>query len=119
MSPLLVRNIFKILSGVLCSCVLHINPATAQLCSGSLGDPVMKIDFGTDYVPALPWGVTSYEFIHDCPKKGQYTIHHLLFGCTDLFLLAGDHTYNTNGNYLLVNAENTPGLVYKTTATGL
>lgn len=44
-----------------------------------------------------------------------------MLGCGDRtwFLLAGDHTRNESGFYMVVNAESTPGTVYIDTANGL
>ena len=92
----------------------------AQLCSGSLGDPIANVTFGQDAFVSN--GTISFEYVGGCPdKKGQYTISNFLFGCGDHTWLPaiGDHTGDHDGNYLLINAESTPGTIYRDTATGL
>ena len=92
----------------------------AQLCNNNLGDPVVNITFGSRGGP-LPSGATAYDYVGNCPKKGQYTIANLIFGCGDhtWMTIAGDHTGDFNGKYMLVNAESTPGIVHADTARGL
>jgi hypothetical protein len=52
--------------------VLEVN---AQLCSGSLGDPVVNITFGKGPNPGLGIPVTNYMFSGaSCPNDGQYSI---------------------------------------------
>ena len=45
----------------------------AQLCNNNLGDAIVNVTFGTRGGP-LPSGATTYDYVGDCPKKGQYTI---------------------------------------------
>ena len=93
----------------------------AQTCTGSLGDPVINQTFGTDHFQ-LPPGHTTYEFQGGCPSKGKYTISGFLFGCGNhsWVQMVGDHTPNDfNGNYMMVNAESTPGIIYTDTARNL
>lgn len=97
-----------------------------QLCSGSLGDPILNQTFGTKPNP-LPQTNTNFEFVRGCPQKGQYTLANLIFGCGDdrsWLMLAGDHTRDVNGNYMLVNAQSGDGApptatVYTDTVRGL
>ncbi|WP_430896893.1 MULTISPECIES: gliding motility-associated C-terminal domain-containing protein [unclassified Paraflavitalea] len=99
--------------------------ANAQLCSGSLGDPVVHITFGagSGAGPALPPGVTTYAYTpSSCPNDGQYSLQNLSFACfgQSWHTLAGDHTPNdANGYYMLVNASATPGDFYVDTIRGL
>src|SRR5215510_4177817 len=93
----------------------------AQTCTGSLGDPVINQTFGTDHYQ-LPPGHTTYEPTGGCPAKGKYVISGFLFGCGNhsWVQMVGDHTPNDlNGNYMMVNAESTPGVVYTDTARNL
>ena len=92
----------------------------AQLCNGSLGDPIINITFGTGG-SKLPASVTSFEYSGGCPPKGKYTVDNFFLGCGDRswFLLAGDHTRDVGGSFMAVNAESTPGSVYIDTAYGL
>ena len=93
-----------------------------QTCSGSLGDPVVNQDFGTKGF-SLPAGHTSYQFTGGCPNNpGTYTLSDFLFGCgpRTWVQMIGDHTPDdSQGNYMLVNASNTPGTIYKDTARNL
>lgn len=97
-----------------------------QLCSGSLGDPIINETFGTTRAP-LPPGKTNFQFLRSCPGKGQYTLANLIFGCGEdrsWLMLAGDHTRDGNGNYMLVNAQSGDGVpvtatVYTDTARSL
>jgi gliding motility-associated-like protein len=91
----------------------------AQLCNNNLGDPIVKMDFGDDVNPQYP--NTSYTLVGGCPKKGEYTISGFLFGCGGYWVqMTGDNTPNDlNGNYMLVDAESTPGVVFQATASNL
>jgi gliding motility-associated-like protein len=97
----------------------------AQLCNGSLGDPVAWITFGagSGSGPALPASVTNYTFTgSSCPNDGSYTIGNLSFGCfsSSWHTIVGDHTPDdAGGKYMLVNASNTPGVFYVDTVRGL
>lgn len=91
-----------------------------SFCEGSKGDPIFFEDFGsgTTYGPALPAGVTNYNFVAGCPNDGSYTIYNSnnCFGWHN----NGDHTPNdTNGKHLIVNASYTAGEFYRRTVSGL
>lgn len=94
---------------------------TAQLWNGNLGDPVINYDFGAGNSVPLKPGVTTYNFSKGCPNEKDYSLEYFLFGCKNntWILLTGDHTHNTNGNYMLVNAAQQTGMVFNDTATGL
>lgn len=95
----------------------------AQLCSGSLGDPVALITFGSGTQGSpLPAGKTNYQYASGCPNDGSYTISNLSFGCFDgtWHTVVGDHTPNDAGGfYMLVNASNEPGIFYVDTISNL
>jgi gliding motility-associated-like protein len=99
---------------------------SAQLCNGSLGDPVINETFGTTRAP-LPASKTSFRLAQGCPGRGQYALANLIFGCGEdrsWLMLAGDHTRDQNGHYMLVNAQSSDGaattaVVYTDTARGL
>ena len=95
----------------------------AQLCTGSLGDPVVNITFGNDDTPngPLKHGVTNLSFTGGCPNDGQYTITNLSFGCFNntWFLLVGDHTSDKGGRFMLINASFEPSDFYVDTVNGL
>ncbi|MEO8712581.1 MAG: hypothetical protein ABI405_10685, partial [Parafilimonas sp.] len=92
--------------------------AQAQLCNNNLGDPIVNVTFGNGY--SFPPNKTTYDYVGGCPGKGQYTINNFLFGCGGTWVaLTGDHTADGKGNYMLVNAESTPGIVHQDTAKNL
>lgn len=96
----------------------------AQLCSGSLGDPIVNITFGSGSNPGtpLPASVTNYSYTGaDCPSDGSYTIRNNTLNCFSgsWHNLTADHTGNTGGYFMLVNASNNPGEFYVDTVRGL
>jgi gliding motility-associated-like protein len=97
----------------------------AQLCTGSLGDPVVHIDFGkgSGTGPALKPGITTYSHVSiNCPQDGYYTLHNSVSGChgSTWHTIAEDHTPNdVDGYYMLVNASYTPGDFFVDTIRGL
>lgn len=94
---------------------------SAQTCTGSLGDPALNETFGTGNYQ-LSSAKTTFLPTGGCPNRGQYVISGFLFGCGNhsWVQMVGDHTPNdVNGNYMMVNAESTPGTVYMDTAKNL
>ncbi len=94
---------------------------TAQLCTGSLGDPVVNITFGTT---STPLGArTNYNFVTSgCPDDGSYTIASGSPGCfgSTWHFLSEDHTPNDiNGMMMVVNASFVHGDFYLDTVHGL
>lgn len=92
-----------------------------QVCTGSLGDPVINQDFGSGSNPgnALPGNVTNYSYYaNDCPNDGSYTIASQTSNCFghSWLTFGQDHTGNPNGYMMIVNASNKPGLFYTQTA---
>lgn len=110
--------------GLVCYFLAIVSATQAQLCNGSLSDPVINVTFGTSHAMLLK-SVTSYDYTGGCPSKGKYTIQNLIFGCGETpaahswHLLAGDHTRDLNGQFMLVNAESTAGIIHQDTASGL
>jgi gliding motility-associated-like protein len=101
-------------------------PATsyAQLCSGSLGDPVVKLDFGAGspvHAGVLPAGTTSYTYsVNDFPSDGSYTVENTTAGSGNVWWSTKDHTGNTGGYMMVVNASSLKtDYFYKTTVRGL
>lgn len=98
--------------------------AGAQLCTGSLGDPIVNITFGAGNgnASALASSITDYNFkSNDCPDDGYYSIvsrTNACFGNT-WHTLNQDHTSDGNGYFMLINASYTPGNFYKQTISGL
>lgn len=97
----------------------------AQLCQGSLGDPVVNINFGAGTGPAsaLPGTLTNYGFVpYSCPQDGFYSIGNSSPSCfnSTWHTLSEDHTPNdANGYMMIVNASFTPGDFYVQTVDGL
>ncbi len=92
----------------------------AQLCTGSLGDPVVNITFGsggssTGYTATNAYIYTSSS----CPNDGYYTITSSTSGCfgNSWHTVNSDHT--GNGAFMLVNASFTPGDFFVTTVNNL
>jgi len=118
-----VKNLIKI--NRLFVVVLLVYPygqARAQLCTGSLGDPVVNITFGVDnnigapgYAPANAYTFTSST----CPSDGFYTITSATAGCfgDTWHTITNDHS--GNGNFMLINASYTPGDFFVTPVTNL
>src|SRR5574337_1486412 len=95
--------------------------AQAQLCSGSLGDPLINVTFGTKSLPMHPKG-TTLKYTSGCPGKEEYTLKNLVFGCGDnhsWLTVAGDHTHDVGGNYMLVYGESSMGTVHTDTVDNL
>jgi gliding motility-associated-like protein len=96
----------------------------AQLCKGSLGDPVVKIDFGAGaatHAGALASGTTSYTYTSaDFPPDGSYTVENTTAGAGNVWWSTTDHTGNTGGYMMVVNAAIAKtDYFYKSTVTGL
>ena len=104
---------------VTCLLVFAFVKSTAQTCTGSLGDPIVNINFGAgvNFGPPLPAGTTSslqYQAA-TCPADGYYSILNYTSGCWPndvVWHTATDHTGNSNGYYMLVNASNQPSNFY-------
>ncbi len=89
-------------------------------CQGNSGDPIFTETFGsgTNYGPQLPAGTTTYNFIGNSgPQDGQYSIGRNTFSYG--WNLPSDHTSDTNGKCLIVNASFSEGEFYRTTVAGL
>lgn len=96
----------------------------AQLCQGSLGDPITNITFGSGGNPgaALSAAATGYQYYQsDCPSDGFYTVRNSTSKCfsNSWHSLSGDHTGNGNGYFMLVNASIQPSTFYLDTVRGL
>ena len=96
----------------------------AQLCQGSLGDPIINITFGSGVNPGanLKAATTSYQYVAtDCPGDGFYTVRSNTSSCfgSSWHTLNSDHTGNANGYFMLVNASFQPSAFYIDTVKGL
>ena len=106
-------------------CLCALTKIKAQVCTGSLGDAVVNINFGagSGIGAALPASTTTYTYIaSDCPADGSYTIINNTNNCfgSSWHNLPEDHTTNDTGGYMmLVNASITPKDFYLDTVTSL
>jgi gliding motility-associated-like protein len=94
------------------------NNTVAQICTGSLGDPIVHISFGfgANAGAALEQGQTSYEYSQDmCPQQSQYSLITETVNCFEnaWHTILGDHT-STDGKgfFMLVNSESIKGNVF-------
>lgn len=110
--------------------LLIIFPCQAQVCNGSLGDPVVDITFGAGSPligTALDAGTTNYPFVYTSfPQDGFYTIENTTAGVgkdeegRDIWWPVTDHTGNAGGYMMVVNANLSPTeYFYKHTVSGL
>ena len=95
-----------------------------QLCTGSLGDPVVNITFGSGSNPGAPLNnLTNYIYLPaDCPNDGYYTIANSTSNCFGFswYSLSEDHTPgDINGYMMVVNASFNPGDFFVKTVDGL
>ena len=95
----------------------------AQLgfCNGNSGAPIFVEDFGAGPGSvSLPNGTTTYLYSNGFPNDSFYTVRNNTFGNPYDWQEIEDHTPNdSNGRFLIVNADFTAGEFYKTTVTGL
>jgi gliding motility-associated-like protein len=115
-----VRNIYTIIILLL----LRVDPGMAQLCQGSLGDPVVNITFGSGsyFGNELSAATTSYTFLQTyCPNDGYYSVVNKTSFCffDTWHTLSQDHTGNNDGYFMLINASFQPGDFYVDTVRGL
>src|SRR5258705_1286506 len=82
----------------------------AQLCTGSLGDPVVNVTFGSGGANSGYTATNAYIYTNSsCPDDGYYTITNSTSNCfgNTWHTVSSDHT--GNGAFMLVNATFTPG----------
>lgn len=99
----------------------------AQVCSGSLGSPVVDNDFGTGTGrgPALGSAFTSYAYsASGFPNDGYYTITNSTAGMLGSWWSTYDHGYQVTGKkdgyMMVVNASlSVTDYFFKDTVTGL
>lgn len=91
---------------------------SAQLCTGSLGDPVVNIDFGTGSA-AYSFTAPGYRLTTgSCPNDGEYSITTFQSSCgRQWHSVPADHT--GGGAFMMVNASNNPGDFYLQTVNNL
>jgi len=102
-----------------------VNKTSAQLCQGSLGDPVVKITFGSGGTRggSLTSTLTNYSYVpFDCPQDGNYTIGNSTSNCfgNTWYSVSEDHTPgDVNGYMMIINASFNPGDFYVQKVDGL
>ena len=122
--PYMIKQPVKIVIIFLLLTFSFLSKIFAQLCQGSLGDPVVNITFGSGSNPGPPLnGLTNYTyFAADCPQDGSYTIANATSNCfgSTWFNVPQDHTPgDVNGYMMIVNASYTPGDFFVKTVDGL
>ena len=93
---------------------------SAQLCTGSLGDPVVNITFGSGGSNSGYTATNAYTYFNSpCPNDGFYTITNSTSNCfgNTWHTVSSDHT--GNGAFMLVNATYAPGDFFVTTVKDL
>lgn len=95
--------------------------ATAQLCTGSLGDPVVNITFGNSTTPDLNFTPPSaYTLANSsCPNDGFYAVTPATSGCFSGAWHSVNSDHTGGGSFMLVNASYTPGDFFVTTVSNL
>jgi gliding motility-associated-like protein len=110
-----------------------INLGNCSLCTGTLGDPVVKVDFGsgTGNSPPLEQAVPGASSVNltyvpvtgnpaqPTPMDGQYTITNNVPYNPNWLMGGTDHTGNANGYMLFENASVAPGEFFKEKVTNL
>ena len=104
--------------------LIHFKNVNAQLCQGSLGDPIVNTTFGAGSNPgtSLAAATTNYQYVtNDCPNDGFYTVRNSTTNCfsSSWHTLSSDHTGDPNGFFMLVNASVQPSAFYVETVSGL
>ncbi|HVV06494.1 MAG TPA: LamG-like jellyroll fold domain-containing protein [Puia sp.] len=104
-----------------------IHPGSCSLCTGTLGDPIINVDFGSGNGNSPPLetavpGASSVNLTYvpvsgnpaqPTPLDGQYTITNNVPVNSAWFMGSPDHTGNANGYMLFENASETPGEFFK------
>jgi gliding motility-associated-like protein len=119
------RIIYKSILSI--ACVVFIQYACAQTCTGSLGDPVFNETFGAgttqlEVGPPLPMGVTTlqYNSMPCAENDAAYGFPTYMFGCHagTWQNLNHDHTGDPYGYFMLINGPNYPEVVYSQKVSG-
>jgi gliding motility-associated-like protein len=100
--------------------VFVVGTTAAQLCTGSLGDPVVSITFGngndnSGYAPTNAYTYTT----NTCPSDGFYTITRSTSNCFGNTWHTVNRDHTGGGAFMLVNASYTPGDFFITTVSDL
>jgi gliding motility-associated-like protein len=122
--PINLKRFAWKISLVLSICLIQ-SGAFAQICNGSLGDPVVNISFGNGSNPGPPLSAQLPNLTYtnrDCPDDGFYTLANNVQSCFNntWHSYPQDHTANdVNGYMMLINASITSGDFYVDTVKGL
>ena len=110
---MVLRFFILLLFGVVKMHSLH-----GQLCTGSLGDPVVTIDFGTGS-STFNFTAPGYQLTtSSCPNDGFYSITTSQPNCgRQWHTVSSDHT--GGGAFMMVNASQTPGDFFVQSLTSL
>lgn len=123
-----IKRVLSVIAGIAGLITIFLAfPCRAQVCNGSLGDPVVNITFGAGYTThsaPLAAGITNYIYTDsDFPQDGFYTIENTTAGVGhngDIWWPTKDHTGDKGGYMMVVNATRSPtDYFYKQTVTGL
>ncbi len=118
-----LQSMKYILSLFICFILLKTHVAKAQICTGSLGDPIINIDFGSGSTvrgAALGTAFTNYTYTTGTPNDGFYTVSQNTVGMYNTWWQTTDHTGNPGGYMMIVNASvSKTDYFYKTTVSGL
>ncbi len=102
--------------------LLHVGATThAQVCTGDLGDPVLLIDFGKGTAQfGPPIAETTYRYIAGNPEDGSYTIVKSTAGLnTGWHQNVVNRQNESDGYFMLVNADYNKGVFYEKEIQGL
>ncbi|SDS80758.1 T9SS type B sorting domain-containing protein [Winogradskyella sediminis] len=97
----------------------------AQLCEGSLGDPVVEINFGSGSGRGSALGTDITAFTYNAAgelDEGEYTIANTTSGLkANAWHTTSDHTGDTNGYMMVINSAviANEGVFYTKTVEGL
>jgi gliding motility-associated-like protein len=108
---MLIRRSIYLLQFFLLLCSVQV---FGQVASGSLGDPVVNIDFGSVDNPKPP--TTTYNYTSStCPTDGDFTLGVGTYNCYDntWHTVTHDHTGNPGGLMMIVNAATDAGEFFK------
>lgn len=113
-------NLFLLMIMAFVLAFTRANAQTADVCKGSLGDPVVNETFGagSNFGGALPY--TSMFYVSSfCPDDGSYTIANstadpnLGGSChTSWHTVTHDHTGDPNGYFMFINASFAKSVFY-------
>lgn len=109
-------------------CLFAVCVSYGQVCTGSFGDPIKNIDFGSGsaaFGPALGTDasgkqITTYPYVAGFPQDGQYTITNNTSNLNhSTWWSTSNHTPVSGGYMMVVNASNNPGIFYTETVDNL